>query len=318
MDNLPKEIINEIMSNMTSCSDILNFCITNSENKNLCKDNALYFIKEAIHKKIPEFNVNEFIEKLDRINQTSKKFSYLQGTGIYQKEFDALPNININPAHPYTWADIKTFLLELSKILNQDYEDTQIPEIRLKDILNKFTWEFTENLPPNSKGRGTRQNNVIDDILNPYKNFEENYKKLKELNLDEYIDIFIRKWVINNNKAFKFESKDYCFNIIPSIKSVEQKDKYILTILCKILNLSKENVEKREMLIDIMNRFYRSDASWGAIEKYMKKYKNKFDIGKEFYKEFQNESSYKTKDQVIEYMLKKEMCNTISLEKNSV
>jgi hypothetical protein len=321
MEHLPKEIVNEIISNMTSCRDILNFCITNSKNKEMCKDDSIYLIKEAIRKKFPKFNVSDFIKKLemefDKKNQPSKKFSYLHGNGAYQKEFDSMPDIKINPLNPYSWKDIQKNLLKLSKNLKNNNEDNDI-----KNIIDSFTYEFTENLKVNITYFGKRQSKstIFDDILNPYKDFEENYKKLQELNLDEIIDIFIRKnsdkWIdIGNYKEFNFDSNNYCFNIIPPVNFPEgtEKRKYVLTILCRILNINEnEKMEKREVIIDVMNRFYKKDASWSQIEKYLKKFNNKkISIDENVYRMAQYTLN---KDEAIEYMLKNEMCNKISLE----
>lgn len=325
MENLPNEIIHEILiTNMNSCKDILNFCITNSKNKEMCKDDSIYLIKQAIRKKFPSFNVNAFVEKLniefDKKKTPSKKFSYLHGNGTYQKEFDSMSDIKINPERPYLWSDVKKNLLKLSKIL----KDNNINELKIiinsLPSISKFWIRFMEitiNDPDNI-------NKKINYILNPYKDFEEKYKKLQELNLDEIIDIFIRKnsdkWIdIGNYKQFNFNSKNYCFNIIPPVNFPEgtEKRKYILTILCRILNInnSQKKMEKRKIITDAINHIYNPNVSWQSIEKYTKirKKKNLIDLDKYLYNIMSSSQYTNNKDEAIEYILN-EMCNKISLD----
>lgn len=248
MNKLPREIVNEIISNLNSCKDVLNFCITNSGNKELCKNDSIYLIKTIIQKKFPSFQVNDFIKEIsldfDKINnESSKKFSYLNGTGVYQMEFDKMPDVGIFSSHSnfyyYTWKQVHDTLLHISKAI----KDAKIDNIRKNIIISDFTKVFA-SYAESARTNVYLPNNEIETLNVLYTLTIRNLgiddakleKDLNEIDFDKFIDTFIifnkHLWI---DKYEKFEDIKFIQPVY--FEKGMDKKKYILTILCKILNL---------------------------------------------------------------------------------
>ena len=229
IQKLPVEMIYQIVTSMDSCSDILNFCITNSENKSICKENSHYLIKKAIERKYPGFRVTEFTKQIsedfDKALRNSSEFSYLNGTGIYQKDFDAMPDTFISATNRYRWTAIKTSLLFISQALKDKRTITMTGQ--LLPFMDSFgDFKFNSEARPFLEIFRTRR-----------------FGDFQSLYFDSFIDIFVRlnkeSWAPIYEK-YAVTTGPFCFNFTGSVDPPSgDKQKYILTILCKILNRKK-------------------------------------------------------------------------------
>lgn len=237
MNKLPVEVIDEIVSNLDSCKNILNFCIINSKNKELCKNDSLYLIKRAIGKKYPTFQINNFIKQIsddiDKLDKKSSPFSYLDGKGVYQEDFDAMTDTKIAKRNYYTWKDVRNSLLYLSESIKTDksLSDIDVDEfLPLVDSINSGV-----ELPDTLQESLDIMKKIIVKRVNDIKNLG---------NFDRFIDLFIIfnkfKWTTNDYNKYNY--KDIKFLPPVYFKKDTDKHKYILTILCKILNPKSETI----------------------------------------------------------------------------
>lgn len=240
ISKLPNEIIYNIVASMENCRDILNFCIINTQNKEMCQKNAKYLIRKAIERKYPNFPIKDFLLQIENdilnVGKESAPFSYLNGNGIYQKEFDMMPDSRIGIYNRFKWTEIKDNLLYISKCI----KNNELPDLlKILPFLESM-WGF--NLTSfYSTGDYTR----IIDILNNYNDIHatesakrKNFESLKKFNFDKLIDVFIRfnkyKWIPQEDYR-RFNQPQFSF----SGHIDNDENKYILSILCKILKGNK-------------------------------------------------------------------------------
>jgi hypothetical protein len=245
MNKLPNEIVYQIVAKMENCRDILNFCITNSQNKEMCQRDSVYLIRKAIERKYPNFPIKNFLlqikDDIVKAPLDSPLFGYLNGNGVYQKEFDQMPESQISNFNKFKWSEIKENLLYISKCLQTD------ELIKLERIIpfSNSMWGF-KLTPFHSMGEHTHIFTTLSSyISSPTKRL---FEGLKEYNFDILIDALIRfnkhRW---NFDYTRFNQPQFKFTGYVDFNVERNGDRYLITILCKILkgeSIIKLNLKK--------------------------------------------------------------------------
>lgn len=266
---LPEHILHQILQNTGDCRDLFSFSQTSRSNYNIFKKDAIHVLRMLLIKKNIEMDVGELYSDIKRCTLKSPPFAYLSGTGIYQREFDEMPDKQISSTTSVTWSQIRESLLYLSKC----FQNNRIPKSKkyfpLQMALNLNLYKRNAIIPldtmslliPSEKTKliHNKESKFSRERLKYIGQRDENgntcspddpvYLLLTSLNFDKYIDEIIK---LNKHRWSKSHCREYLIYplVIPRNANVQS---ILIKILCGVL---KESPVK---LYDVDNKFARFD-----------------------------------------------------------
>lgn len=245
---LPKAILHQILQNLEDCKDIMSFCQTSKAHHKLCEQDLIYILTKAIEKKYGR-DGSQFTKLLFRDIKRSEfispPFAYLSGTGLYQREFDSMPDTPIHKLTAVTWKDIQNSLKHLSK----SFKNNQTPKMKkyyaLLIALRENVYKRKSVIPldtvslvllhdkskliHNGDSKFTRERLKYIG-LQQCDSADPVYKMLKSQNFDLFIDELIK---FNKHR---FSNVEYPLHVEYPLILSNHTPKQIVKILCSVLN----------------------------------------------------------------------------------